>query len=434
MGSVRGDWGLRRRFFRYVSLNMLGMTGLSCYILADTFFIAQGVGSDGLTALNLVLPAYSLIHGVGLMIGMGGATRYAISREESVFPTAAALAALAAAIFLPVGLLFTTPLARLLGAEGDVLPMAVEYLQVILLFAPMFLANNLLICFVRNDGGPRLAMTAMVGGSFSNIVLDYVFIFPLGMGMFGAALATGIAPVVSMLVLSLHFRGGSSFSLRRGRVLPGRWGDLTALGLPSLIGELSSGVVILAFNFLLLELAGNLAVAAYGIVANAALVITALFTGAAQGIQPLVSGAWGRGRPQEARQLIAWGVMLTIVLAAAVYLLAAVLFPAPIVSAFNRQGDPQLAAMAEQGLRLYFIAFFFQGINIVAATGFSAMEQPRWGFLISLLRGLVLVVPTALFLAWLLGIVGVWLTTAAVEAMVAGITLVMMRQEKTVKE
>ena len=90
---------LKKQFARYVSLNMLGMAGLSCYILADTFFIARGMGGDGLTALNLVLPVYSLVNGLGLMIGMGGGTRYAISKKGGIFPTALALALIPAILF-----------------------------------------------------------------------------------------------------------------------------------------------------------------------------------------------------------------------------------------------------------------------------------------------------------------------------------------------
>ena len=413
--------GLRGQFVRYVSLNMLGMAGLSCYILADTFFIAKGMGGDGLTALNLVLPVYSVINGLGLMIGMGGGTRYAISRKGSVFPSALALAAIPAVLFPLLGLFGSRPLAALLGAEGAVLDMAAEYLRVLLLFTPMFLLNNILVCFVRNDGEPRLSMAAMAVGSLSNIVLDYVYIFPCGMGMFGAALATGTAPVVGTLLLTPYLRGRTcGFSLRKGRARPAAWGDMALLGMPSLIGELSSGTVILVFNSLLLGLGGNTAVAAYGVVANCALVITALFTGVAQGVQPLISEAWGGGRPGEAARLIRWGSLLTVALAVLVYLLAAVWQTGPLVALFNEQGDPVLAALAEEGIRLYFLAFFFQGVNIVAATGFSAMEQGRRGFLVSLLRGLVLVIPGAVLMAELWGITGVWLASAAAE----GLTLV----------
>ena len=142
-------------FMRYTSLNVLGMIGLSCYILADTFFIARGLGSDGLAALNIAIPVYSFVHGCGMMLGMGGATKYSIFRV-GIF----------ALIFVLMGLGFSGNITSLLGADGDIFEMTKTYLMVVLLFAPAFMTNDFLLCFVRNDGNPGLAMTAMLTGSF----------------------------------------------------------------------------------------------------------------------------------------------------------------------------------------------------------------------------------------------------------------------------
>jgi len=169
-------------FVKYSSLNVMGMIGLSCYILADTFFVSKGLGTNGLTALNLAIPVYSFIHGSGLMIGMGGATRYSIrkSQNDSVaanqtFSNAVIIAAGFAAFFIMLGVLFSGTIIFFFGADVSVFNMSKTYLQVILLFAPAFLLNNVLLCFVRNDGAPQLSMMAMIGGSLSNIVLDWVF-------------------------------------------------------------------------------------------------------------------------------------------------------------------------------------------------------------------------------------------------------------------
>lgn len=198
-----------KEFAKYTSLNVLGMIGLSCYILADTFFVSKALGANGLAALNLAIPIYSFINGSGLMIGMGGATKYSIFKSQNnfkkannIFTQAFFLVVTMAAIYFLIGILFSGPLAKLLGATKSVYDMSSVYLRVILVFAPMFMMNNLLLCYVRNDGAPQLSMMAMLGGSFSNIVLDYVFMFPLDMGIFGAAFATGLAPVISILILS----------------------------------------------------------------------------------------------------------------------------------------------------------------------------------------------------------------------------------------
>ena len=150
-------------------------------------------GQTAWPALNLAIPIYNFIHGSGLMIGMGGGTRYSIlqsqgNRREAnkVFTHVLYLAAVLAAFFVAVGLLFAGDIVRLFGGAGNVFTMAQTYLRVILLFSPAFLMNNVLLCFVRNDGAPQLSMAAMIGGSLSNVVLDWVFIFPCGMGIFGA--------------------------------------------------------------------------------------------------------------------------------------------------------------------------------------------------------------------------------------------------------
>lgn len=140
-------------FIKYASLNVLGMIGLSCYILADTFFISKGLGADGLTALNLAIPVYSFIHGSGLMIGMGGGTRYSILKSQNrqkdmnqVFINAAVAFLLPALFFFCAGLFFSAPLTHLLGANETVFEMTQTYLRVILFFAPAFMLNNLLLC------------------------------------------------------------------------------------------------------------------------------------------------------------------------------------------------------------------------------------------------------------------------------------------------
>ena len=166
-----------RDFVQYSSFNVLGMLGLSCYILADTFFVSKGLGTNGLTALNLAIPVYSLIHGSGLLIGMGGGTKYSIQniqgdRREAnrIFTNAVLLAGLFATFFVLAGIFLAGPITSVLGADDRVFLMTETYLKVLLLFSPAFLMNNVLLCFVRNDGAPQLSMAAMTGGSLSNIV------------------------------------------------------------------------------------------------------------------------------------------------------------------------------------------------------------------------------------------------------------------------
>ena len=424
-----------RAFARYASLNVLGMIGLSCYILADTFFVARGLGADGLTALNLAVPVYSFVHGSGLMLGMGGATRYAIRRSQGDQPgadTALACAIWPAAVlavcFVLAGLFLAGPIAALLGADAQVFDMTRTYLGVILLFSPAFLLNDITICFVRNDGSPRLAMLAMLGGSLSNVVLDYVFIFPCQMGIFGAVFATGLAPCISLAILSLH-RRRAGFALRRRAFRLPVVGAVLSLGLPSLVTEFSSGIVMIVLNSIILGLCGNTGVAAYGVIANLSLVVIAIFTGVAQGTQPLLSRAYGTGAHAEAGRFLRYAVHTVLVLAAAIYGVL-IFFCTPLVGAFNGAGDAALQAIAEGGLRLYFLGIPFAGCNIVLSFFFTSTDRALPAHCISLLRGLVLIVPAAFLLSALFGLTGVWLAFPAAEAAVTLCGVLLLRRAR----
>lgn len=423
---------IKRDFAKYVSFNVAGMIGLSCYILADTFFVAQGVGAGGLAALNLAIPVYSFINGAGLMIGMGGATRFAISKSEKVFTQALYLGLFSAILCLIAGIFFSGPLSCLLGADLDTALNTAVYLRVILCFAPMFLLNNIVLCFVRNDGHPKLSMAAMLIGSFSNIILDYVFIFPLNMGMLGAALATGIAPVVSLGVLSGYFiKKRNTFHLSPGKPQPHMLKDVCSLGVSALITEFSSGIVIIIFNSVILGLEGNKGVAAYGIIANIALVITAVFTGISQGMQPIISLQHGQKNLANTGKILKYGLITAISAAVIVYIVSA-LFANPLVNAFNKDGDSVLAEIAVGGLRIYFTAFVFAGINILTAAYFSASDNPKSAFAISILRGFIIVVPAVFILSGVFGMNGIWASVPFTEFAVflAALGLLTKRKHK----
>lgn len=431
MGN-RGETGMKR-IFGYIVSAVIGMLGLSLYILADTYFIATGIGADGLTALNLAIPVYSFLHGTGLLIGMGAATHYAIarirkdvSRGNRVFTAGILWVTAAAIVYVLTGLFGVESLMRLFGAEGAVLSDAVSYLKIILLSSPFFLANNLLLCFVRNDGKPKRSMAAMLGGSLVNIVLDWIFIFPCQMGMSGAALATCIAPVVSLGVLSCHFlkrengfrpeKGGISF-----RVL--------APGIPSLVNEVSNGIVMIAFNTVLLGMAGNRGVAAYGVIANIALVVTAVYTGIGQGLQPLFSEAYATGNREYSRKVVRSAGISVLAVSVLVW---GCIFPGAegIAKAFEKADDPLFRKMAADGMRIYFSGCLLTGVNIVASICFSARERIVEGQTAALLRGLVLILPAVWILSGAFGADGVWMSVPVTEALTLSVVIAFVMRNR----
>lgn len=415
-----------REFLKYSSLNVLGMIALSCYILADTFFVSKALGADGLAALNLAIPVYSFINGSGLMIGMGGGIKYSIAksqgaaqRADQTFTNSAVLTAVIAACFFLTGLLASGPLALLLGADGTVYEMTRTYLQVILLFAPMFMTNNLLLCFIRNDGAPQLSMAAMITGSLSNVVLDYVFMFPLGMGIFGAVLATGLAPVISILVLSPYLlRRKNQFHLRKCRISGKLALGIFSSGLPSLITEVSSGIVIIVFNTIILGIAGNIGVAAYGVIANLSLVVMSIYTGISQGIQPLLSSGYGTGNRKKTQSVLRYALVSALLISVLVY--ASVFFGAePIAAVFNSEQNATLQSIAVTGLKIYFTACVFAGFNIILSVYFTSTENALPAHIISILRGFVVIIPMAFLLSAAAELTGVWAAFPTTELIVS---------------
>ena len=418
--------GSVREFARYTLLSVAGMLALSCYILADTFFVSQSLGTNGLAALNLAIPVYNFIHGTGLMLGRGGATRHSICKSrgghreaDEMFTNTLYMAAGFCVLFVGLGLFFSENLAVILGADQEVLAMSNTYMKVLLLFSPAFILNDIFVCFVRNDGNPQLSMAATAGGSLSNIVLDYVFMFPMKMGIFGAVLATGLAPVIGIAIMAPHWlKASKGFHAVKTGLGAVHVKNNLALGFPSLLAQMSSGIVIIVFNGIILRLTGNTGVAAYGVVANISLVIAAVYTGIAQGIQPLVSREYGRNNKRTQRSYLVWAVGSMAVLSCILY--AGIFLGAdPIAGIFNSENNSELQEIAVKGLKLYFTASLFMGYNIILSTYFTSVEMVIPAHVVSLLRGLILIIPAALMMSGLWGMTGVWLAFPVTEGITA---------------
>ena len=426
---------LTKQFFKYVSQNIFGLLGTSCYILADTYFIAQAAGTDGVTLLNLCLPIYNLIFAFGSMIGLGAATRYAIlraqgdARAQRYFSNAIFSVCILAVPFMLVGIFRPDGLLRLMGGDADIVALGMNYARIFLMFTPFFMCNYVVASFVRNDGDPSLAMVATLSGSLFNVVFDYIFIFPMGLGLPGAALATAISPILSIAVCSAHFiKKSNTITFVRKAPSVRLLAQSCQLGISGFVGELSSGVTTTVFNFLLLRLAGNVAVAAYGVVANFALVATAIFNGVAQGAQPLVSQCYGKNEMAGARKLLLLGCGTALGLAALLY---GVVFgyTDALTALFNSENSALMAEFAHSGMRIYFVGYFFAGCNIVAAGYLGAVNRPAEASITSLCRGMVAIVVCSLVLSALFGMNGVWAAFPVSEAITLALTVSLLKRK-----
>ena len=426
-----------REFSRYTVLSVLGTLGVSCYILADTFFVSKGLGTSGLAALNIAIPVYNFIHGTGLMIGMGGATKFSVCKSQEnqvlvdkIYTNTIYLAVLFSIAFMLPGFFCPRQLAVVLGADMTILEMTTIYLRWLLLFSPAFILNDVLLCFVRNDANPQLAMCAMLIGSFFNVIMDYIFIFPLHMGIFGAIFATGISPVISILMMTPHWwKNKKSFHFVRTKISAKiiQWN--LSLGVPSLITQISSGIVMITFNAIILNLEGTIGVAAYGIIANISAVVTAIHTGIAQGAQPLVSRFYGKGNKELLQAVLRYAIFAASVVSGILYIFIFV-FAQPITEVFNGECNATLQTIAVTGLKLYFIATPFVGYNIILATFFTSIERAFPAHILSVLRGLILIIPTAFILSSLWKMIGVWFTYPVTEFLVALLGFVIYKNER----
>ena len=411
-----------QKFFKYILQSMAGMLGISVYILADTYFISVYSGADGLAVLNLILPVYGLIYAIGAMIGIGSATRYAIDRAQGKSASFYFLSAVTWDILISIplvlaGIFIPDKILQLLGADAGLTALGKQYLRIILAASPFFMSNYAFTAFARNDSAPAIAMPGSIAGSMFNIVFDYIFMFPAGLGLTGAALATAFCPLVTMSICGTHYLGKHNQVGFRFRAPSLR--HLIAccqLGVSAFVGEISSAVIAIVFNFLLLGLAGNVGVAAYGVTANLSVVAMCLFNGLAQGTQPLISESYGKGDHTQSRQFLTWSMT------------------DPLIQIFNQEQNAELLHYAHSGLRLYFLGFLFAGINILLVAYFSAVAQPKPAIAGSLLRGAVAIIPCAVTLARLFGLNGVWLSFLASEMITFFAILLLARLGHTSKE
>lgn len=426
---------IEKKLRGYILPNILATTGTSCYVLADTLFISLAEGANGITGLNLVLPIFAITYSIGAMIGIGSATKYALlkalgEKEEAdkYFSNSFIFTLLFSLFFLMLGIFVPDVVLRLMGADDVIEAVTHSYMRVILCFSPFFMLNFTFTAFVRNDNAPKTAMAATLLSGVFNIIFDYILMFPLGLGMLGAALATGFSPVVSMSICMTHYLSKKN-SIRFELVLPSikRFISACSLGVVAFVGEISNGIITIVFNFILLNLVGNIAVAAYGVIANTALVGVAMLNGVSQGLQPVASETYGKAEKKDLHKVHIYSLIAAMIIA--LTLVVSVLIFAPfIIDAFNSEKSDILANYAIPGIRIYFIGFIPAAFNIITAGFYSATGRGKESSLIAISRGIVAIIVFALILPGIFGITGVWSSFFAAEMFTAILCLILMRK------
>ena len=420
----------RTLFFRFAVPQMIGLLFNSVYTIVDGVFIGHRLGREAMAAAAVAVPLIEILISAAIAAGSGAgvliAARLGSGDKDGarrLFNTAAWMLAVAGLLTALLGNLFLAPLARLLGATPEVLEPACGYLWFIVTFAPFQLFSFLLGGMARNDGRPRLAMTAMILGAGSNILLDYLFMYPLNLGIRGAALATALGPVFSVVILLPHFLG------RKGElyfapcpVLCRRWlsdaGRILVCGVPSFIMEFSIGIVTFLYNLAITRWGyGELGLAAYLVIGYLMLILLTLFLGLAEGLQPVFSRLIAAGERERGLAMRRFSIKaflgVGIVSCLLIFTCSRWFF------LLFAPEDPELVAFAAGKSIPYFCGFFLTGFNILMISFWQATRETGRALWASLLRSVILPPALMLLLPLALGREALWPCQSAADALAA---------------
>lgn len=421
-------------FLRYAVPQMLGLLFNSVYLIVDGIFIGNRLGRDAMAAAAVAVPFIEVMIAVSLAVsaGAGAILSGCLGRGEreqaiKACNTAIRILALIGLFIMLLGNLFIHPIAEMLGATPDIHDEAVSYLRYIVTFAPFLLFSFLLGGLVRNDGRPKLAMFALTFGSVSNIVLDYVFMYPLNMGIGGAALATALGPIFSVLILLPHFIfAKGNLRITRCRIELRQVKRILYLGIPSFIMEFSIGIVTFIYNSAIVRHGGGeLGLAAYLLIGYLMLIILTLFLGLAEGLQPVFSYFSGAGEQEGNRAMRTFATKVFLVVGIVCYGVV-LLFAKEFYSIFT-PNDLELITFAAQKSRIYFCGFFLAGFNILRISYWQSIQQTKQALTVSLLRSMIFPPIFILLLALLFGSEIIWVCHSLAEMMTACAVLVLSR-------
>ena len=327
----------------------------------DGIFVGQGVGSAALGAVNIGVPFITFAVAIVAMFPMGGATIIAIrmGRDDkdganNAFMTALTLTVLTAVILTVVGTVFSQQIVDLSGARKlgeEMRRMSADYLFYYSAFSLPMLMSNCLSVFVRNDGSPTLSFVGMCTGAVSNIFLDWLFIFPLQMGVIGAAVASGLGQIVSLLVLLSHFicKHGN-LRIRRFTIQPVLIRKICKRGAPEAVTQLTTPVTALCYNLVLAGLVGDIGVSTYSVLSFIYSLANAVLSGVAQGLQPLWGNSYGKQDTKEINDYFRFGMAINLVLSVLVSA-GLILFDEPAIRIFSQ--DMELINAASKALPVF---------------------------------------------------------------------------------
>lgn len=415
---------------------ILSMVLTALVTVADGLFIGNRVGPEGLAAVNLGLPIVYLFLGVGLMASVGGAALAGMARGAGDIPGCRAIfrqtAATAFSLALLVALfvrLALSPVLAYLNVEPALRDCCQTYYFILLPELAVMILNSTLGIFIRAEGAPRYVLFADLLCAGGNILLDALFTLGLGWGIAGVAWASVLSALLTLGVLLrfLLFRA-EVFRLGRFSFSPAVLVKTLLNGSSEMIGELSTGIAMSAYNLVILRQTGAEGVTAFTILGYTAYLFSMITVGFGQGSSPLVSFSYGAGKRQLARRLFRLTSALVTGAGAAVFLLTSLL-AGPYARLFME--SPGVLALVRVGAPVFSLSFLLSGFNAIASFYFTATGRALESAAISLSRGLVVLVGCILVLPVFWGMTGVWMAAPVTEGVTFLLGIWLLGREKT---
>lgn len=422
-----------KKLLKFTLPSIAMMIFTSIYSVVDGFFVSNFSGKAEFTAVNFIMPYLMILGAVGFMFGAGGSALVAKRLGEGRDDEAGSLFSLVIYTTFAVGIVFAVggtlalkPVAKLLGAEGQMLEFAVSYGRIILLALPFYMLQMEFQTFMITAERPTLGFLITVASGVTNIILDALLVAVFHFGLEGAAVATAISQAIGGIVPLIYFfvvRGGN---LRLGRAKM----EFTALlkvcsnGSSELLSNISASLVGMLYNAKLLEYAGEDGVAAYGVLMYVSMIFAAIFIGFSVGGAPVLSYHYGAGNKDELKGLLKKS--LTVISVTSVAMLGlAIALSRPLSSLFVGY-DAQLFDLTVRGFYLYSFAFLFCGFAIYLSSFFTALNDGLTSALISFLRTVVFQVAAILILPLIFGVDGIWLSISVADFAAAAIAIMFL--------
>ena len=413
----------KRQFLQFVIPSIASMIVFSLYTMVDGIYVARFVGETALSAVNISLPYISFIFAFSILFSVGTSTVVAIYRGENneqrgneIFTINTIFLSITSIMITILAHSHIDELATFLGASKELMPAVKEYLQTIVWFTFFFIVAYSMEVLVKTDGHPKLATAAIVVGAITNIVMDFVLVVVFPFGLRGAAIATGLSQVVTFVVLFGHFFfKHSNIKLCKTSFDISIYKRIVPIGVADFITELSAGVIVFLFNHAILKYIGENGIVTYTIITYVYNLIMMTFTGISQGMQPLVSFYKGQKRSDICRTFLHYAIYSSFALS--IVALGICLFGAPlIVSIFVDRSVVPLFQDSVDAMRIFSLCYLVIGYNIVFSGYFAAIEKSRYSFIISLLRGFVLIAASIVILGYLFEGDGIWYATLLCES------------------